>query len=132
MTEQNLMKSIQLALGKLTHVKLFRNNVGQGWIGNSKRLNGSGHVLIENARPLHAGLTEGSSDLIGWTEVIVTPDMVGKKVAIFTSLEIKTESGRVTPAQVNFVEQVAKAGGIAGIVRTPEGALNIIRWKTNP
>lgn len=128
MNEANIMKSIQLALGKLPHIKLFRNNSGQGWVGRSKRLNGSGNVLIEDARPLHAGLCDGSSDLIGWTEITITPDMVGKRAAIFTALEVKTDTGRVTPQQVNFINNVAAAGGIGGIVKTPEGADNIIRW----
>lgn len=128
MTEANLMRMIELALGKLPHVKIFRNNTGMGWIGNSKRINGSGNVLIENARPLHAGLCEGSSDLIGWTTIEITPDMVGKQVAVFTAIEVKSETGRITPKQKNFVDVVAANGGIAGVVRTPDGALDIISF----
>jgi len=128
MKEANIMRMIELALGKLPHVKIFRNNTGMGWIGNAKRINGSGNVLIENARPIHAGLCEGSSDLIGWTAVEITPEMVGKKVAVFTAIEVKSETGRVNPKQLNFVNFVAENGGIAGIVRTPEGALDIIRF----
>lgn len=129
MKEANIMRIIQLALGKMPNVKLFRNNVGQAWAGNAKRLNGSGNVLIENARPLHAGLCEGSSDLIGWTEVTITPDMLGKKFARFTALEIKAnESSRVTDKQRNFLEVVVKAGGIAGIAHSPDGARSIIEY----
>lgn len=127
MKEANIMRTIELAIGKLPHVKIFRNNVGMGWIGKSKNVNG--HVIIENARPLHAGLCEGSSDLIGWTEVVITPDMVGKKFARFTALEIKaTDTSRVTEKQRNFLEVVVRAGGIAGIAHSPDGAREIIEY----
>lgn len=125
--ETNLMKTIQLALGKLPNVKLFRNNTGMGWQGTRMKAP-AGLVTLSDARPLDAGLCKGSSDLIGWTSVVITPEMVGKKVALFTALEIKNESGRITTEQQNFVDQVAQAGGIAGIVRTPEFAENLISY----
>jgi hypothetical protein len=122
MKESNLMKTIQLALGKLPHVKLFRNNVAMAWVGESRAINGSGNRLVINARPLHAGLCEGSSDLIGWTEVTITPEMVGRKFARFTAVEVKTDTGRATQKQRNFLDQVAQSGGIALLASTPEGA----------
>ncbi len=85
-----------------------------------------GDVVIQNARPLHSGLCQGSSDLIGWTTREVTPDMVGKTVAIFTAVEIKTESGKASAEQLNFIGQVRKCGGIAGIARSPYEAQNLI------
>lgn len=129
LSEANIMRTIELALGKLPHVKIFRNNVGMGWIGKSKRIDG-GHVIVTNARPLHAGLCEGSSDLIGWTTVEITPEMVGKKVAVFTAIEVKSEGGNIMPKQRNFIEVVKQHGGIAGIVYSPEGARNIIDFHT--
>lgn len=126
MKEANIMRIIELALGKLPHVKIFRNNVGMGWIGKSKNINGN--VIIENARPLHAGLCEGSSDLIGWTTVEITSEMVGTKVAVFTAIEVKTEGGNVSPKQRNFLEVVRASGGIAGIAHSPDGARQIIEF----
>lgn len=71
------------------------------------------------------GLTAGSGDLIGWTPVIVTPEMVGKKIAIFTSVEIK-EPGKYPKAhQKNWVQQVQQAGGIAGWASSVEQAEEI-------
>lgn len=119
MLESNIQKLIQLTASKLG-VVLFRNNVGTGWIGQVRRLtDGSMHIL--SPRPLEAGLHKGSSDLIGWKSVEVTPDMIGKRVAIFTAVEVKAGT-RPTPDQLVFIEQVRKAGGIAGIARTPEEA----------
>jgi len=73
----------------------------------------------------------GTPDLIGWTQVEITPDMVGRKVAIFTAIECKSKSGRVTPEQLNFIQRVKDADGIAGIARSPEEALDIIgnQWR---
>lgn len=105
-----------------------------GWIGRSRRISKPeivqlkpGDIVIHEGRPLHAGLCEGSSDLIGWTERIVTPDMVGKKVAIFTAVEVKTPNGRASTEQLNFIERIRQAGGISGIARSPEEAQNLIR-----
>lgn len=133
MFETNLQKLIMLGVSQLRTTIVFRNNVGMGWIGKSKRITTPtnaklmpGDVVIQNGRPLHAGLCEGSSDVIGWTEKTITPDMVGKKVAVFTALEVKTESGRASSAQLNFISRVRQAGGIAGIARSPEEARNLI------
>lgn len=122
---KQVMPAIELAIGKhRPKTRIFRNNVGTGWQGKSVR---KGTVLIiENPRPLHAGLCEGSSDLIGWTTVEVTPDMVGRKVAVFTAVEVKTNKGRVSDEQANFIQQVRNAGGIAGVARSEDEALKLL------
>lgn len=112
------------------HVRLFRNSVGLGWVGKSIRFStpttfkaAPGDVLVRRARPLHAGLTVGSGDLIGWTSIEITPEMVGSRVAVLTSLEAKEGSGRSTPEQIHWREQVRQAGGIASEVRSVEDAI---------
>ena len=124
MSEAAIQQQIRLALSK-AGVVAFRNNVAQAWVGQQVIKLQNGDVLIKNARPLHAGLCVGSSDLIGWTPVTVTPDMVGKTVAIFTACEVKAPNGRATEAQLNFISQVLKAGGFAGIARSPGDAVAI-------
>ena len=133
MVEGNLQKLIMLGVSKLRSTVVFRNNVGMGWTGKSRRISSPvtvklmpGDVVIQQARPLHSGLCEGSSDLIGWTTREVTPDMVGKKVAIFTAVEVKTPSGKASAQQLNFIARVRECGGIAGIARSPEEAQNLI------
>lgn len=125
MNEANLMRAIQLACSRGA-TRLFRQNVGQGWTGNATRIAKPttvtlqpGDVVIRQARPLHAGLCTGSSDLIGWTQ--------RDGAALFTAVEVKTATGRATPEQVNFVEQVTAAGGVAGIVRSVEDAERLLR-----
>lgn len=124
MSEMNLLRSILLACSR-GPTRLFRQNVGQGWVGQSRRFSRAetvvvqpGDVLIRNARPLQAGLCEGSSDLIGWTQ------RDGR--AVFTAVEVKAERGRVTDGQRQFIDVVSSAGGIAGVVRSVDEALALI------
>lgn len=105
-------------------IRLFRQNVGTGWTGDITRLK-DGSILIKNPRPLQAGLCKGSSDLIGWRSVTVTPEMVGRRVALFLAVEVKGDRGRATPEQRNFIDRVRLDGGLAGVARTVDDALAI-------
>lgn len=130
--ETNLVRRITLAVAKYG-VRLFRNNVGTGWIGRSKQFTKTevihvnrGDVIIYQGRIFHAGLIKGSGDSIGLTPVVITPQMVGKTVAVFTSIESKTAKGVVSPEQKNWVKFVQDNGGIAGIAKSEEDAEKII------
>ena len=120
LSERQIQTQILLQCGR-GDTRLFRQNVGQGWVGRMIRQQ-AGTVELAAARPLHAGLCEGSSDLIGWRTVEVTPDMVGQRVAVFTAIEVKTETGRPTPEQLKFLDAVRNAGGIACVARSVEDA----------
>lgn len=111
MDETTLMKRILIATSAVG-ARLFRNNVG----------------VFQTARgtKVRTGLCTGSADLIGWTSVLITPGMVGQHVAVFTAVEIKTKDGRLTQAQKNFLEVVDEAGGLAGVARSEEDAIEII------
>ncbi len=111
--------------------RLFRQNTGLGWVGEIVRKTGQALVL-KNPRPLHAGLCVGSSDVIGWTPRVITPEMVGKTVAVFTAIEVKTKGITVTEPQKKFVQAVQEAGGIAGIARSVDEAVALLRPKENP
>jgi hypothetical protein len=122
MNETNLMHSIMLA----NHgCRLFRNNVGTAWTGSPLIKQPDGSVTLRNARPLHAGLCKGSSDLIGFKPVTITPEMVGRTVAVFTAIEVKTPKGKPTPEQLHFLKRVKELGGIAGIARSVDDVLAI-------
>lgn len=125
MNESNLTKTIMLAVGKLKNTKIFRNNTGMAWIGQRIPCKG-GDILLKEPRPLHAGLCVGSSDLIGWTKVKITPEMVGTSIAVFTAIEVKTKSGKITSEQLNFLREVRDSGGISGIARDTETAKEMI------
>jgi hypothetical protein len=68
----------------------------------------------------------GGSDLIGYRKVVIRPEDVGKTVAIFTAVEVKTITGRVSTVQQAFVKHVQEAGGIAGVVRSVEEARRLL------
>ena len=109
MIERKLQDRIRLAISENTAAIMFRNNVG-----------------FDPVRKIHFGLCVGSSDLIGWTSKTITPNMVGGKVAIFTAIEIKTKTTRLSLKQHNFITEVKIAGGIAGVARSEAEAIKII------
>lgn len=140
MKESNILKLISVKLSQLK-VSIFRNNVGTGWVGETFKiakpttliLNGkpiqvtTGDLIIKNPRTLRAGLHEGSSDLIGWKTVEITSEMIGKKVAIFVSIEGKTDFGRVSNTQAIWLQNVRNAGGIAYVCRNIEEVDSVIK-----
>jgi len=126
MKEQNILQTILIHIGKIKGIRLFRNNTGMGWAGKVVTIPDSKDVLIKDARPLNAGLTEGSSDLIGWKTITITPEMVGKEIAVFVAIEVKTDTGRPTEKQMNFIDAIKKSGGYAGVARSIQDAANIV------
>jgi hypothetical protein len=123
--ESSIQADIRLAQGLLPHVRLFRNNRGVAWMGKLLQRRG-GIVTLENARPVEFGLTDGASDLIGLTQIVVTPEMVGRTLAVFTAQEVKRPGVTVPDHQERFVGFVQRFGGIAGVVRSPEDALSLV------
>ncbi len=79
----------------------------------------TGSVLFRNAvgfmNGFSFGLSPGSSDEIGYKETIITPDLIGKKVAIFQAIEIKTLTDKISCEQIIFYLNVKIAGGIAQV-----------------
>lgn len=124
MREATILKAVHLAIGRVASV--FRNNTGQAWTANNITRLPNGDIILHQPRPLHAGLTKGSSDLIGWRRVVVTPHMVGTPVAVFVAIEVKNDRGRATVEQQRFIDAVKLSGGLAGIARTPSEALAIL------
>ena len=112
--ETTLQQQIRLALGINPDVKAFRNQCGALPDPRTGRL-------------VTFGLARGSADLIGWRTVVVTPEMVGTRLAVFLSIEVKTPTGRLrlTPQQHNWQAAVLAAGGIAGVARSVPDALRI-------
>jgi hypothetical protein len=118
---------------------LYRANSGKAWVvgaggvGRIRKLP-NGDVLIPQGRPVALGLADvkgnsvpGQSDLIGYTTVIVTPDMVGHAIAVFTGVEVKeSEGGRLSGDQEHFQTMVKKAGGIADVIDDPKKSKSII------
>jgi hypothetical protein len=125
-TETTFGKEVHLAVGSRPGVTLFRNNTAMAWAGKVIRSYKNGSKEIANAFPLRAGLCNGSSDYVGFVTMEITPDMVGKKVAVFTALETKTLTGEERIDQERFIKAVRRAGGIAGFVRSIADAIALV------
>jgi len=113
MTEAHVQQQVRLALSR-AGVVLFRNNVGA--------------YTDDRGRLVRYGVCHpGGADLIGWQPVTVTQEMVGSTVAVFCAVEVKGPRGRPTEAQENFIRAVRDAGGRAGIARSADDALQIMK-----
>jgi hypothetical protein len=123
--ETSIQADIRLAQGLLPHVRLFRNNRGVAWMGKIVSRIGR-TVTLENARPVEFGLTDGASDLIGLAQIVITPEMVGRRIAVFMAQEVKRPGAPVPEHQERFINFVSWFGGIAGIVRSPGDALSMV------
>lgn len=111
MTEQQIQQAIRLALGR-GDIRLWRNNTGT--------------LYDRQGRPVTFGLCKGSSDLIGLRSVTIGPEHVGRTLAVFAALEVKSATGRPTPEQVAFIDTVRELGGLAGVVRSVSEATAIL------
>lgn len=115
MREADIQNMIRLHVSQNRLGVLFRANVGEAWTGDEIRKNLDGSITIFRPRRFLSGLPTGFSDLFG-----VSP--TGRAVFI----EVKTPTGRVRPAQENFLKQIAAAGAYAGVARSPQDAERII------
>jgi hypothetical protein len=68
----------------------------------------------------------GGSDLIGYRQVVIGPEHVGRTMAVFTAVEVKSAVGRATAEQRAFIQHVKQAGGIAGVVRSVDEARGLL------
>ena len=115
-SEQSIQQHIRLTCSTGA-TRLFRNNTGT--------------LRDINGRPVSFGLCKGSADLIGWRSVTITPEMVGQQIAVFTSIEVKSSSGRVKPEQQQWLNAVQAAGGIAGVARSVGEAMDLLSITTD-
>ncbi len=119
--EDQVQSELRLKIAREGKTTVFRNN--------------SGAAQDKTGRVIRYGLANDSArvsehikshDLIGWTRVTITPDMVGKTVAVFTSIECKregwkpSENDKRETAQRNWATAVTEAGGIARFISDAE------------
>ncbi len=113
-SETRLMHMVMLALSE-AGCTVWRNNTGQAWHGKVIHKAGQ-QVTLSDARMQPYGICVGSADLIG-----IAP--CGR----FLAVEVKTATGRVSKEQQTFIDAVRRSGGIAGIARSIEDALELVR-----
>jgi hypothetical protein len=102
-SEHEIQQRIRLVCGR-GRVRLWRNNTGA--------------LVDQQGRFVRFGLCKGSSDLIGLRSLEITPELVGRRIAQFVALEIKTGSGTVSPEQRAFLQLVQQLGSLGGVCRS--------------
>lgn len=129
MLESNILRE---GLDKLVSLgaRMWRNNVGTALQGNERLIAprtmsvmlNAGDGVVRRAQWVKYGLGVGSGDLIGLQSVVITPEMVGKKVAIFVSGEAKQPRGNATKEQKSWHEMVLANGGHSFVFRSADEA----------
>lgn len=125
--ESQIQQEIQLEAARLDCI-LLRNNSGAlpDRQGREVRF-GLGNISKKYSEQMK------SSDLIGLKRVVITPDMVGRTLAVFTAVEVKdsdwkySTSDKRAVAQKNFIEWVLAMGGFAGFAKSVEEFRAILR-----
>lgn len=117
--ETNLGNEVDAAL--TTWQRLWRANCGNGWAGviiNAK----NGILKLANFSKLEL-FPPGTADKIGFDSIIITQEMVGRRVAVFVGNELKaTPSDKLKKNQINFKNLLIKMGGIHRETR-PDGVV---------
>ena len=100
MREKDIQNEIRLALNP--YAVVFRINVGT--------------FMSDTGRMVSTGVPKGYTDLSG----------VRKKDGKAIFIEVKTEKGKLSKYQDNFIKQMIKVGAIAGVARSPEEAIKLV------
>lgn len=126
--ESEIQQKIQIA-ARYQGCRLMRNNSGalKDETGRVVRY-GLGNISkVQNAEIK-------SSDLIGITTIVITPDMVGKRIGVFTAIEVKKEEwnqnkklDKREEAQLNFINWIKTLGGFAGFATSIDNIKDILR-----
>lgn len=124
-SEHQIQDEIRLRLGMIDDVTIFRANVGEGWTGSNVS-HSYDTVTIKNARRFKTGLPNGFPDLFGIRSVVVTPDMVGKRVALFAFIEVKKPHGRISENQKHMHKFLLDCGAIGGIAHSADESAEIL------
>ena len=109
MQENKIQTDIRLQCSNPTN-RLFRNHVGTGytqWSVNAA-LNKMYDIEVRKRAEKEIkkgffshGFGLGTSDIIGIQSITITPDMVGKKIGVFTAIEVKDPNHKTNPELLN-------------------------------
>lgn len=126
--ETALHRGVMLELSDV-HTRAWRNNNGAAWQGSNFTIRNR-RLVQGAARYVRYGLAPGSSDIVGLRSMQITPEMVGRRVAVSLMIETKTEDQRLSPDQKNWLAMAHGMGCIAGVATTVDDAKQIIAdWK---
>lgn len=121
MSEKNIQNACFLALGSRPDVLIFRQQSGV-------------FRAMDSDRIIKVGVP-GMSDALAVVSVEITPDMVGKTVAVAAFPEFKTSRGRQADAQHNFQNAVRARGAVYRLIRSVDDIQSMVddiksgQWK---
>ena len=127
LAEHQLQNQIRDVLAYYHDLQFFRANVGCGWIANHYTVNNNGTITLDTPRWFNTGLPKGFPDLFGYKSLIITPDMVDKRIAQFAFAEVKRIGGKLSKEQAQWIKLFKQDGAIGDVVYSPEGALKLFR-----
>lgn len=91
-------------------IDFSNSGLGKLWIFDSGM---AYHKVGKNYIPFSYGPGKGFADLMGFTKVKITPEMVGKELAVFSTFEVKTPKQYPKPHQKAFAKMVDENYGIS-------------------
>ena len=101
--------------------------------------NNCGGFYDEQGRFVRYGLGSeaklASSDWVGIRPVLITPEMVGSVLGVFTAVEMKAEGWKYSAndkhllQQKQFIDVVNSNGGMAGFAQSVDDFYKIIKYK---
>ncbi len=126
MSEQEVEELIVLEAAQTFDSHLWRNNSGAFEDSTGRFVR---YGLANESKKINEYLK--SSDEIGGTPIVITPEMVGKTVFVFTSIEVKKEGWNYAgtdreEAQKNWIDLIKKRGGIAGFAASVDQYKKIV------
>jgi hypothetical protein len=72
----------------------------------------------------------GTGDFVGFTPVLITAEMIGRTLPIYTETEQKTKEGRVSEQQAARIEHLHDVNAICGVARQAGDFAELVRrWR---
>lgn len=112
--ETIIQRKIMIALSN-AGCTVFRNETAGAYVGKVLHKSGD-QVTLGSAHMMQFGLCKGSSDIVG----------IHHGTGRFIAIEVKTKTGRPTKEQLVFIDAIKSAGGIAGVARCVDDALELL------
>jgi len=98
--------------------------------------NNRGTAYTKNGQFIRFGIPEPrggggdrmkGGDRIGFKEIEITPDMVGKKIAVFLNIEIKGPGDTLKNGQIRWHNFILEHGGLSEIVYEDKKITGVIK-----
>lgn len=115
MSETEIMRKLRLKASE-EGWRLWRNNVGATYTQNGDFIR---YGLANDSAAVNRIIK--SADLVGIKPVIITPDMIGKIIGQFISIEVKNPTWKYKDtererAQLNWINLINQLGGDAKFI----------------